>query len=652
MTDIDGLNKLFELQKYLAELGTTATTCAMNYRYYQIERRGEEIPLFDCDSIWAAVRLPNARERIQRTRGASMGVTELIDEMTALTGPHTLRYLMGHLTHYAIPAGAQAELLRKKESMDRALSDGARQILTRFEHTATAASPVEDLVKSGQTAQIAAQVTRDMATIDSLYDDREFIAQTLRRAQSIDDLLGQPGKDTGPAYFTSYSQLQQRRESFDRNNFSDAINLALLVWLFNSPKGGRSTSPVPVLVTGTKMVSDLQALLPLPRSEQVTLLPKPLYLLLSQALKNRHKNHLQGVVVDAQALGSTCDRIREQINCVFDRAQRRRKLDGAPFHILRDMLSGFIAHWQDVLDPLKRYPTLDRISYANTLLSPQLHDLLAKIQMPDLGGVDDHLALIAALQNAVDTKRDFLQRLLIDPSAPEVSDGAFEPTIDLTVVDPADASTLLKNQKPGELLKSGEWPSLLRAQSSRIALFVSPLASLGALLVADWTPRGEGDAPMPARTPNRRGGAGPCLSVTWSNTATLGQVCSSMIRLVQRLPAADTCRLNLYGLSGPSNDTFNLSEPDPARALEKHCHNRDSIELLVGPIGLYADLEPLMIEEHQIGIVAPIEAWSSHLMELALDLAMETRLPLPKRHTRLALRSIVQFFSRPDESAT
>jgi hypothetical protein len=645
MTENAAKTSVLKLTQQLQRLADAAAKCALNHSYYRLHGGGREVALLDCDFLWSSIRLQDAVARVKTKRDRlDEDFPALANQLAGWTGPHTIRHLMQGMTRshrpFSIPPGAFAELLRRKKDLFGEVSEKSQALLDAFDnkrklipsyrpgaqqapHTVSA---VLDLVQGDLSAEIARQVRDEIATLDTMYDDARLLGSVLDSASSIGPLLGQASSKVSQSYSLTMKELGLSRPTATQNNFADAVNVLTLVWMFHSPNPG-ATVPMPVLVTNTNVVARLQTLLPLPNPDaEAQLLQSPLYLLMSQGF-----NELCSTLAEVENQAHT---FANHVNVVIDACRQMLRLEPTStiaFERMQRRLLLFIDRWGAVVDPLRRYPMLDQSSHNNALLSPEVEEVLSAFSDGTLPDSQRNM-LVTLRKRLLDRfhRHDVIREVLLEVQSSkgdQKRDAYRESLFRLSLIEPSDRTTLLKNQLLGAA-HVGPAPAHL-PNGTRLAFGFDQAPKFGALLVADYdTSQGE-----------------PRLSVRWTHESDIVALIPALLGAATQLAKAENAEpvgINLFGLDEPTYQEMPLAEAKASTALRTECTLRDYVEIVLGDVGVYADIEPLVGQERQIGVVAPLERWNVDLSRTVETLARELRVPLPSGHVAWMLERVLK----------
>ncbi len=692
MIEKDKAEPIRRLSQQLQRLSSCAAECSLNHSYYRVHGKGREIPLLDCDFVWSSLRVSGAMSQLARPADTGdRDIPALGNQIAAWSGPHTMRHLMDGMARgsreFAIPPGAYAELLRRKQDLFGDLSSKSIKLLKRFDHYLQApepmllrgaskdadasggiapdtivervsaeregaivtrssaegtvvGGPVVDLLRGDLSVQMAAGLRNEISDLDSMYDDADLLGRVLDSARQVSDWFGSATDEILKSHRVAFNQLDGSRPEHSLNNFADAINITALVWMFNSPNREVKLQrpPTPVLVTNTAVLPKLQVLLPLPNPEQeALLLQQPLYLLMSQSF-----NEVNATAAEVENDATVFCNHAADVIAAARQVVRGGSTSVVPMRRLKRHLLSFVERWSVVLDPLRRYPMLDQTSRHNALFSPEIDRMLHSLGSESRADTPAN-TLKALRDNLHDRfkKRDIIREVLLDvtgspASAPQApgSDPYRNALFDITLVPLDRRTALLKNQRPGES-RLDEAGRRGPPEGSRFVVSLTNAPRLGALLIADFAV----------------GAADAQLSVRWTHEADLGALLPALVRAAKALAAVDgatTLDVGLFGMDEPIVREFAAADVDASRDLRAECTARDYVELVAGEAAVYADIEPLLGQERQLGVTAPFRRWTKGFIRAVHGLAADLAAPLPQEHVAWMISEIVRALPRTE----
>src|SRR5213078_1223643 len=101
-------------------------------------------------------------------------------------------------------------------------------------------------------------------------------------------LLGPDPSQTSKSFANAHDILGKARPELSINNFHDALNVAVVSWVFTQPRQHKTGKrPIPFLISRTRRITDLalfQTNFSLPTEQELSLINHDLYLFIETEL--------------------------------------------------------------------------------------------------------------------------------------------------------------------------------------------------------------------------------------------------------------------------------------------------------------------------------------------------------------------------------
>ena len=395
---------LYRAMRDYKRIHHAAEACFINHRYPDFVNNREPVPFFDFDFICATLRVICAATLVERESTES----EMVP-LGSFFGPHTVRQFVRRIHKYTLPFGAEHELLRRKQILNTNLSTAALTALERYDKACKMDNPVHELWNLKDPRDLSQTVLNELDQICGTYDDVGFLDSVLKRAIPVHSLAGKEPDVVNEAYDLAYKALSNSRRRPDRatSNVNDAINIAVLVWVYRSPATSQSKPPMPFMVSDTPSLSDfasLQRRLFLPIQDELCLFTSREYLFISDYLHNYSGERIGIITAESHLLAHEAEIVIQAIDRVLMAIKTRRvspdATDSPEWHLLRNVSCRFHSKWSQLLDPGTRCAEHDFASLRNVLLAPELKQALEQAV-----GTNSHKEIKTALKRVYDLLR-------------------------------------------------------------------------------------------------------------------------------------------------------------------------------------------------------------------------------------------------------
>jgi hypothetical protein len=241
---------------YAERLRRAADAVASNFKWCHASNL-RPILLLDFDVICGAFPGLVVQERLRLNDD-----DEDVFSMSRFWGPSRLRVLFQHVDDFVVPPGTAAELFAGMERLNSRLSERAESFIKRIRRASQSEDPSKILTNASLSGQRDI-LLEDLTRFDEDAQTQRTLHDLLSRAIPAEDLIGkrQDKAVEADAFRDSYGYLKMKRPSSPLNNLNDALNLALVVRLFNSNTLSARARRFPVLISETRAVRALNSVM-------------------------------------------------------------------------------------------------------------------------------------------------------------------------------------------------------------------------------------------------------------------------------------------------------------------------------------------------------------------------------------------------------
>jgi hypothetical protein len=658
-------DKLMRNLHFATRLAATAYACQANFTWLTSNDQYKHITLLDFDVIGGALptltlykAAMEAQEQAHQkeTRGiesspAQPEISESQFEFNRLFGPHRVRFHLENMGEFTLPHGSAVELLEWKNKLSSWISDRSRSFIRRVREVSQINSPdpataILNISKStGRVSDILLEeinsLDHEASSLEGVVNDLELLEQLLDHATPIEELIGSSARErrSGEAFREIYSYLQAVRPQRKNNNLNDAINVTLLVRLFNAPAHERYR--MPVLISQTRSLekfSSQSGWFRLPRDQEPpVLIQDELYLMVTHSLLKWCENRYQGVIDEAEMLHF---RAKELANLYRDLSReltsdKDRGHSNYLWELIQHKLEVFQSEWLQPFKEAINSAKLDRAVFSNQVITSRMtRDL--KVKHPDK--LNQHIqhfldALIPKLEAYQIPIFDSLDEGFTHTSKEDNQEQEMDKRFDLSVVE--NDGTLLQEVEVGELFDAQE-----NIKANNDVRYVLHLKSIpvGALLAVDlWKDESKNHHYTAIVWPHNIG----ALKM-WVKGVELLYTC-----LNTKLAKSANCSYTLFTRTKKLVGSDTLEHvPQALLQVLKPDKNRywgDYLEIDVGQFTFFTDIEALEGKEMQAGLIMDSIRWDSHLQKaIATTMAETSSFPFPASQYRDILSFILR----------
>ncbi len=635
-------DRLLGLMQTLTSISSVALACVTNHTYYDFIG-APALPLLDFDLIAGTLGPAFAASGASGQPDAD-DVSQLYSNVSQLAGPHSIRNALEILPTFALPPGAMVELLKRRSRLRKAFSKNGRAVLQLLEHALQSEGPITSIDRGGVIKKLQDSVTTELSQFTAAHDDLHLLDEVLRRAQPLEPLLGPRPPQSDSVFRTAYQMLATRRSHRTLSNELDALNVAFVVWLFVSPKKtDGSQRSIPLLISQTRVVEEFNAVqdvLSLPTSQRLQVFNGRLYMSISSRLLSFSGGRNDLVVVKAGRLATESARllesVRHAVDSLPDPAAASDELASCEWRRLEIQIAKYRSNFSSLLEPVWRFPRLDRVSQMNATFTPRFESLMSELRpgASDIDFRDRVKAARSAIYGAVEHDRDLFGLLSGENTITQINAAALDPNASFfstSVVAGAARKTLLCEQSPGVPIESSR--RLLEAASQDEVRFVccgSPYFRSGQVVfVVDRLIRR----------------SAICCALIWLHDSDITTLAAQSSIAAEELTehTSEPCIVKMFSAdsdvqeSTPTEKLRDILAAWLTRANEIEC-----FELHVRDFTLFADVEPLAGSELQCVAVAPLHKWTRRSVETICRLmAGTTSVGIPPEHTARKIRTII-----------
>jgi hypothetical protein len=561
------------------------------------------------------------------------------------SGPTTIRYLLGILETCLIPPGSAAELLTARERLSEALSARAASFLERIRAAAKSPDP-SSILGSSPTGEVRNLLLEDLTQFDDDLQEEQMVTALLERSVRAEDVLPPLSNDRNEieVFKTAYTYLQGRRPKMSLNNFHDSLNAALVVKVFNSSAARGSAKPIPVLVSQTRAVQQLDGLSRNylrvdPRRDLPSLFADGAFLVISESLRTISDGRYGLIVDHAKELETDCTGLEET---TFDLLEASSSIaeSGVPeeeitikhlptfdWDLLLFRRELFERRWGGIFAPSIMAAQRDRSYYLDLLMSPAIREQLFH---------DSPAVSRAALERITNDLRntppaDYALHLQV------IGRGETEPiqvpstAFSLSLI-PNDG-TLFRDVHPGSPLNDFDRSILDLDHDVKIAAHPRYLSSGAAITVGSF----------------RQGSRRRHLSITWLHAVHPPVVLRECFGLLTALHT-ETPTIQARFCSARKIVALETSGHDVETLVGRlnECGGTDCVQVTSERGLFFFDTTPLNGVEMQVGFSMPEEFWSPIFLPLLCVVISETsEMPVPPDYVSAVLTPMVQRLEFP-----
>ena len=244
-------------------------------------------------------------------------------------------------------------------------------------------NPIQYILNRYSFNKIDEIINTELKELNSFLDNYELLDTIFKNHIPIEELVGKISYENTEAFNIAYYRLESERPKKSHNNINDALNVAAVVWMYTSPSRLRMKQPIPVLISQTREVLNLnltiQNKLRLDDDIKFELFNNAFYLFISQYLTNYTQGRTQLILNFAEALAEYADALvqayKNLIAAIHKKEIQLTDFDSAEWGLLRLNYKQFYTEWQMIIEPLKLTQTQDRLSYINSLSTEEYNQL-------------------------------------------------------------------------------------------------------------------------------------------------------------------------------------------------------------------------------------------------------------------------------------
>ena len=632
--------------RYINELKVAASRSTAAFTWLR-HRQSRYVPLFDFDVICGA--LP--RQVLNRQLAAlNSGEGRTASIFSDYSGATTLRYLTQVLREFVVPPGTVAEIISQQQALGEKISSRAKQFIARIHAAIKDRSVLNEIMRGTGAVDL---LLDDLTEIVQNNRDRNLLADVLERARPAGEFIEQDGdgKRALEVFDSSLKQLQQSRPDRSENNYHDAINAAFVARMFGE---GGSHRPVPLLITQTRAVLDLQRNLN-PRSlydsqgsESVPLFGDKTFLIVSQGLLKMTEGIYATALDETKLLYQTSSQIADSCNVLIDYCNSMiaegmpaqeitvGALPDAQWAMFLHHRQTFERRWGSIFSPMQSATQMDRHQYLQLLRAKDWGDSL---RVKDREGFNRKLIQFTrSLEQAREPDHE-IWSLILNRNRSTSENLTVRSSQLFDMVWRENDGLLLRAisaTQPSQKPQSVDWAGTHDVQ---IAIVPNGIAAGAAFIVNSF---------CDLKISKRR-----YLNVTWRHSkapAEIARACAKILEQTHGGSSANSVVANLYTSVGviTANDT---SEEELERLAQRE--TAQTLQLILKHSQVFADIAPLEGVEAQIGVTLQDSMFIPEFVRnLSASMQETCEIPLELNYTvQILERCLAQLGARSPHSA-
>ena len=637
--DSTPVSKIRHAMHFAQRLSKAARACQINVDWL-VEHAYRPITMLDFDIIRAALPSETTRdlffERKDRYENDNSGPMLIEAYWDDLIGPYTLRFCLQNLEAYTIPYGALAELLAYKKRISGELTQRSQQFLLQLDEAAQSPDPATLLLnKVGRESKIGDLLRDELVLIDNKVDDLETLDRILEHEIPIEDLVGERKESfSRDAFLEFYNHLQFNRPDLSRNNVCDALNVAMLVRIFNAP---RHMQYRPILISQTQYVANFRGnqdrwFYINADKELPDFIQDKFYLKVMQSLLTFCVNNYQSVLDEAILLDDDVNKLLDAYrNLLYEMTNKDTSSTIINFkqRLLEQRLRKFQERWLQIFQPINNSLQLDRVHFSNILLKPEVVCQFESGQSEEVrNGIDMVIRHLQSYDTPLFNVGDVLTLQL--PNTENHRQNLIEGLFSLSWRE--NDGTLLAQTEQGRPIDVLPTSNDL----DEIRYLLHPASTtVGAVLAFDiW----KDEAVL----------GGTQLSIVWRHRWNATGIWREGTRLLRACLTKDKlqdsdCSFKIFTEDGEIEGKTKLINTDSiADKILLEAPNIQYFELRADNFTFFADILPLEATEMQAGIVLPRDMWRARIRRaIATVVAHTSIVSLEESNYRSIFRSFV-----------
>ncbi|MFC2142175.1 hypothetical protein ACFLR7_04500 [Acidobacteriota bacterium] len=595
---------------YSQVLCSAAVSCATNFKWLDLSRMNQ-IPLLDFDIICGAH--PNLALEKRMTNESSEQKSDILNDYS---GPLTIRYFLHILGEFAIPPGTTAELLSRKEKISERISARAKTFISRIEDALCLDDPGEILI--GQKHRKKKELLlQDLTQFADDVQNQKLLESLLDRATPVAELATGNLDDMSDveAFRKVYAFLKSKRPHYELNNLHDALNAALVVRIFNLSKSQQYNGKIPVLISQTNVIHQLNAFsmdyLHIDSTPTIpTFFNNGMFLVISEALLANTQGRYKLVVdeakyleSDAKGIAESCISLIHSCNDIVHNGKPRDSIviKDLPSYDWEELLfrrTRFEHRWGAMFGPSQMASQLDHEEYLKILLSSEFRHLLKGKKHPEIKKSQERIKDELIANKPVDY--ELWNHILNSVQKEECSITTY-PAFSFFVAQ--DSNTLLREITPGYPLADFNEAIINENHNIRIAALPSFLSCGAVIVIGSY---------LNSSHSNSR-----YISIIWLHKLDCAKILNNCFYIMEDMVQPDTVfQAQIFN----PKSKFEIKSPfrNIKADMQKRIEEIEDVECfhIKGDfIRFYADTLPIDGIEMQVGFVFNSNLWNEELAD-------------------------------------
>ena len=573
------------------------------------ERNKNLLFLLDFDVICGAIRPLGIQGAID---AASKGLScdQVDDMLSALVGPQVVRHLLSRLERYCIPHGTVGELLRYQRKLATNIESDLSSTIETFKRAEQSDDPIRLLQNHLNDSMIRDAILKALQKISCHVREYKIFEYVYKHAEPIKNLVNDRPQQKANPYLTAFNLLQLVRPEKSENNFFDALNVASLVKLYNSPVQGVTHTSIPMLISETARVtnfSSIQDSFQLPSHNKFQMFSNVKYPLVSIALNQKAHgrddivlNEAKALLRHANALANTYIRVK---NAIVRGAISAIEYDAPEWTLLRNRRIEFTKQWDDLILPITTANELDQLGCQNLLVTDELVEITSALQeeVHDKNKIRKHIGVLADRMETIVNSDRLLQSMTVPQNTiSSVTPSEIDNTFRISILPPGsnDGRPLCKTE-PGTLLSDFDPAQHPWDDRSRVVVHFDLAIHEGAFLSFDfWRDR---------VNPSRQR-----IGLTWNHHRPLVALIDLGVHLLKQVSDGSDPDIRYVLFTTNGKISGSVAAKDKSGLITKTVKKTkdiDSIEIMHGDLIFLADYTPIEATEAQCYFTCPAKIW-------------------------------------------
>jgi hypothetical protein len=401
-------NELYLQYKRFDDMSSSASIYSKNLVWQKLKKYVTQISLIDFDVIYNGI-LPLS------SLNFSLNNENLKNkEFERSNGCNSIRYLFSKTKDYCLPFGTRNELIDKKFKIANKIGRRAEKFQETLIQSKDKSNPVSFILEKYSSKELNEIIMHEFEEINLNMDDYLFLDTVLANSLDIEKIISSDFEyDNSRTFKKAIDYLENERPDKFPNNLNDALNISTIPMIIGNKQGQEKS--IPVFITQTEKIYKAGNIFS--NTEDFEIFNKYYYLFFSQLISNYNDGDIDLCIRYSDALAKDLNSLKSTyfnlIVAINNNTTNTLDFNSRYYQRIEIQQKIFLDTWYWLFEPFISNSILDNISYKNSLVSNNVHDLLNSMNYSEIEIKEFIQKTIKILDDEIFSKTEINQILLL-----------------------------------------------------------------------------------------------------------------------------------------------------------------------------------------------------------------------------------------------